>query len=278
MDRIVPIPTLHLFPVLNDLLIDLLRSLSSEDWYKQTVAPKWLVKDVAAHLLDTNMRDIAAANNYSATPPQNINSYQDLVDYLNELNAIWIKAMDRVSPRQLIDLLESTGPLYHQYLQSLSPFEKARYAVSWAGEEESENWFHIAREYTEKWHHQQQIRDAVGKPGIMHRELFYPCIDTFMRALPHTYRDVKAREGALLKVSVSTETGGDWFLQHLSGVWVMTDNTKRYTPDASVSLTPDTSWKVFTKAMTAADAIAKSELNGDNELTRPLFGMLSVMA
>jgi len=278
MDRIVPIPTLHLFPVLNDLLIYLLRSLQPEDWYKQTTAPKWLVKDVVAHLLDTNMRDIAAANNYSGTPPQNINSYRDLVDYLNELNAIWVKAMDRVSPQQLVDLLETTGPEYHRYLDSLPPFDKARYAVSWAGEAESENWFHVAREYTEKWHHQQQIRDAVGKPGIMHRELFYPCIDTFMRALPHTYRNVTAPEGTLIKMTVSTDAGGDWFLLYHSGEWIMPGNIDGGTPRATVALTPDTSWKLFTKGMNAADAMAKSELIGDDRLTHPLFGMLSVMA
>lgn len=278
MDRTVPIPTLHLFPVLNDLLISMLRSLKPDDWYKQTTAPKWLVKDVAAHLLDTNMRDIAAANNYSSTPPQNINSYRDLVDYLNELNAVWVKAMNRISPQQLIDLLETTGPQYHRYLQSLPLFDKARYAVSWAGEDESENWFHIAREYTEKWHHQQQIRDAVGKPGIMHRELFYPCINTFMRALPHTYRNVDAPEDALIKITVSTEAGGDWYIQYQSGKWGMTGNTEGNTPNATIILTPDTSWKLFTKGMTAIDAIAKSELSGDELLTLPLFGMLSVMA
>jgi len=278
MSRIVPIPTLHLFPVLNDLLISLLRSLQPDDWYKQTTAPKWVVKDVVAHLLDTNMRDIAAANNYSGTPPQNINSYQDLVDYMNELNAVWIKAMDRISPPQLTDLLETTSPQYHRYLESLSLFDKARYSVSWAGEEESENWFHIAREYTEKWHHQQQIRDATGKPGIMHRELFYPCIDTFMRALPHTYRNVTAQEGAMIKISVSTDAGGDWFLQYHQNKWLMITNWEGSAADASVTLTPDTSWKLFTKGMTAADAMIRSKLNGDDKLTRPLFGMLSVMA
>ncbi|MEJ7682555.1 MAG: hypothetical protein WKG06_32810 [Segetibacter sp.] len=28
----------------------------------------------------------------------------------------------------------------------------------WAGEKKSKNWFHIAREYTEKWHHQMSSR------------------------------------------------------------------------------------------------------------------------
>jgi len=60
MDRSIPIPTLHLFPVLDELLIGLLSSLSPEDWNKPTLARSWSVKDIAAHLLDTNMRTISA--------------------------------------------------------------------------------------------------------------------------------------------------------------------------------------------------------------------------
>jgi len=37
-------------------------------------------------------------------------------------------------------------------------------AVDWAEEMESKNWMAIAREYTEKWLHQQQIRDAIQQP------------------------------------------------------------------------------------------------------------------
>ena len=55
------------------------------------------------------------------------------------------------------------------------------FPVSWAGEEESANWFDTAREFTERWHHQQQIRLAVDKPGIMTREFYFPVLDCFMR-------------------------------------------------------------------------------------------------
>jgi len=56
-----PIFTAHLFPELEAKLLELLRSLTPEDWEKQTLAPKWMVKDVAAHLLDTQTRKLAAA-------------------------------------------------------------------------------------------------------------------------------------------------------------------------------------------------------------------------
>src|SRR5262249_51179136 len=149
----------------------------------------------AAHLLDGNIRRIAAMrDNYIGEKPANISSFADLVNFLNELNATWVKAMKRVSPRVIIELLEITGNEFNQLIGSLDPFAEARISVAWAGEEKSANWFDIAREYTEKWHHQQQIRGAVARPGIMDRELYYPVLDAFMRALPHTYRDIAADE------------------------------------------------------------------------------------
>jgi uncharacterized protein (TIGR03083 family) len=278
MRRTVPIQTLHLFPVLNDLLIELLTSLEPADWNKPTIAPLWTVKDIVAHLLDTNMRTVAAANNYSGKPPEKIQSYNDLVNYLNELNAIWVKAMDRISPQQLIGLMQTTNEPYVDYLASLDPFASAQYAVSWAGEEQSENWFHIAREYTEKWHHQQQIRDAVGKPGIMHRELFYPCIDTFMRGLPHTYRNIMADEGALIEITISTEAGGSWYLQRNTNRWILIKDAPDKSPDAAIIIKPDTAWKLFTKGIKPQTAIEEADLRGDEKLSKVMFNMIAVMA
>jgi uncharacterized damage-inducible protein DinB len=54
-----PIDILHLFPELNDKLISFLKNLSSADWQQPTIAGKWRIKDVAAHLLDGNYRRIA---------------------------------------------------------------------------------------------------------------------------------------------------------------------------------------------------------------------------
>ncbi|HEY8928946.1 MAG TPA: maleylpyruvate isomerase N-terminal domain-containing protein [Mucilaginibacter sp.] len=278
MDRIIPIKTIHLFPLLHDLLIDLLRSLEPADWQKRTIAPLWTVKDIAAHLLDVNMRTIATVNNYSGTSPQNINSYTDLVNYLNELNNVWVRAMDRVSPQQLIELMETTGRRHYQYLESLDPFAPAMFAVSWAGEEQSENWFHIAREYTEKWHHQQQIRDAVGKPGIMHYELFYPCMDTFMQAMPYTYRNTVAAENTVIQITISTPNGGTWYLHKQQAGWTLTKDTISGQPDASITITPDTAWKLFTKGMKPDIAMQSAYINGDESLARVMLGTIAVMA
>jgi len=82
--------------------------------------------------------------------------------------------------------------------------------VSWAGEEESANWFDTAREFTERWHHQQQIRLAVNKPGIVTREFYFPVLDCFMRALPYAYapcRENLERCGNSISPASAVEVG-----------------------------------------------------------------------
>ncbi|MDN3548019.1 maleylpyruvate isomerase N-terminal domain-containing protein [Mucilaginibacter aquaedulcis] len=276
MSREIPVKTVHLFPVLDQLLIDLLNSLSSDDWSKSTLAKLWNVKDIAAHLLDGNVRALSSRHQFVNEEQPIINSYHDLVDYLNQLNATWVKAMKRVSPPMLTQLLQVTGKQYCEYIASLNMFETARFSVAWAGEEHSLNWFHIAREYTEKWHHQQQIREAVGKQGIMHRELFYPCIETFMYALPYTYRNVEAENNTVIAITISGNAGGNWYLQRENDGWVLkTDKNKP--ADAQVKMSPDIAWKLFTKGITSDFAFKNSITGGDVKLATPIFNMVSVM-
>ena len=61
MSVVLPVPPLvtHLLPVLNEKLITLLRSLTPEEWQLPTIARLWTVKDVAAHLLDGNIRSLS---------------------------------------------------------------------------------------------------------------------------------------------------------------------------------------------------------------------------
>ena len=150
-------------------------------------------------------------------------------------------------------------------------------SVVWAGEEHSMNWFHIAREFTEKWHHQQQIRDAVGKPGIMTKEFFYPVMDTFMRGMPHRYRDVQAAENSLVRITISTEIGGQWFLIRNNNAWQLTTNAVEL-PDASVTLEPDTAWKLFTKGIKPEAAKSASIISGNEQLIEPALKLIAVMA
>src|SRR6218665_1375720 len=107
MTPLDPIIITDLFYKLDEKLIEVLESLSADDWNKPTIAPLWTVKDIAVHLLDGNIRTLSIGrDNYVGAPAENINSYQDLVAYLNKLNADWVYALKRMSPKILIELLK----------------------------------------------------------------------------------------------------------------------------------------------------------------------------
>ena len=76
--------------------------------------------------------------------------------------------------------------------------------MSWAGPEPAPVWLDLAREYTERWHHQQHIRDAVNKPGLKDPHWMAPVLAAFVWAMPHAYRDLSARPARALAVSNST--------------------------------------------------------------------------
>lgn len=89
MRKDIKINALPLFPVLEEKLISLLKSLTAEEWNTQTVARLWKVKDVAAHLLDGNLRGLSISRDgYYGENPGNINSYEELVAFLNHLNLL----------------------------------------------------------------------------------------------------------------------------------------------------------------------------------------------
>jgi uncharacterized protein (TIGR03083 family) len=273
----IPIQTLHLFPKLDQKLVTLLRSLKPDEWNNRTLAKLWTVKDIASHLLDGNLRLLSMVrDDFFGHTPKGLNSYQDLVAFLNGLNADWVIATKRLSPQVIIQLLDQTGVECHEVLKNLDPFAPAPFSVAWAGETESKNWFHIAREYTERWHHQQQIREALGKQGIMDRELYFPLMDTFMRALPHTYRNTTAPELTHIKVSVTTEAGGSWSLLRQQGYWVLA--TSEIPPSAEIVIDPHTAWKLFTKGVSPDDAQHKIQFKGDKQFCAPILEMVSVMA
>lgn len=272
----VPIETLHLFPLLNKELISFLKQLEPGDWQKQTVAKQWVVKDIAAHLLDVNYRRIALHRDRWSVPPDvTIRSYDDLVCFLNALNADWVRSARRLSPAIIIDLLESTNEVVFKEFSKLDPFATAAYAVGWAGETESRNWFDIAREYTERWLHQQQIRDALGNRDLMTIALYHPFLNVFMQAWPYTLKDVFAEEGTVLKAVV---TGiGEWHLQKDQDGWKL-GNTEVEKITAETIIDTNIAWKLFSKSIRKNDVKEGITIKGDSFLGEKILDMVSVMA
>jgi uncharacterized protein (TIGR03083 family) len=275
-ETLQPIFTAHLFPELEAKLIELLRSLAPEDWEKQTLAPKWKVKDVAAYLLDTQVRKLAAARH--GYKPENSKklSPEKLIALINSLNAEGVCKYGQLNPDDLISRMEAASRESAEYHQALDPFGTAMFPVSWAGEEESANWFDTAREFTERWHHQQQIRVAVHKPGIMTREFYFPVLDCFLRALPYSYRNVSAQSGSLVQFNVSGECGGSWYLFRDGDAWKLNASPAGETI-SETTIPQEISWRIFTKGISFEEARTKVKVAGEEAVGLHILKMISIV-
>lgn len=272
--------TAHLFMPLHESLIQLLKEMEPADWGKPTLAKDWSVKDIVAHLLDTTVRGIAVLRDkHFADSGPSQQDYQSLVKYINQLNASFIVAAKRFSPEQLIEFLELTGPVHTQLLCELAPFEKAVFSVAWAGETTSMNWFHIAREYSEKYHHQLQIREAVGKTeALMTATFFAPFMQTFFLGLPYLLKDHHAPDEAVVALEMTGSMGASCYLQYKDGQWKIQQDLLLNNLYARSVMPADIAWKLFTKGVSPKEIYPMVKLEGNQALAKQLLNLVAVVA
>lgn len=272
-----PTLTAPLFPGLHEALVTLLRSLGPDAWKAPTIAGDWRVRDVAAHLLDAELRKLSVLRDgHRLTPPvEAFTSPGGLTAWLNALNAEGVRAAERLSPRVITDLLDFAGPQHAALVAGIDAMAPAVFPVAWAGESESLHWMDTGREFTERWHHQQQIREAVGAPLLNERRWLFPALEISVRALPVTYRDVAAPEGASVRFEVTGDAGGTWTLLHRGVAWLLFAGSDG-PPTAHVRLDADAAWRMFFKAL-RPDAEQRVAIEGDVALGRVCLASRAVM-
>jgi uncharacterized protein (TIGR03083 family) len=278
-----PLFVTPLFREVSQRLTELLRSLNSEEWHRPTLSSKRNVKDIASHLLDGSLRRLSIQRDDYLPPDGSSQPRADetLLDFLNRLNADWETATRRLSPQVLVGLIVWADHQVADLSESLDPFGPAIFPVAWAGEEQSQHWMDVARDYTEKWHHTQQIFEATGRPStITDRRLFHPCLDIFMRALAFTFRNAEAPEGSIVSVKILGDAGGEWFVIRSGESWKQIVESMGK-PTARFSITQDSAWKLFTKRLDRSEAFRRFpdiQIDGDKLLGSHVIDMVSVMA
>lgn len=272
------INTIHLFPDLTKKLILLLKGLSIAEWETSTCLPGRTVKDLVSHILDAScLRRLSAQRDGYFVEPVSVNSYSNLVGFIQELNSSWISATKRISPKILISLLEQAETELYEFLRSLDPYQQAFWSVAWAGETISLNWFDIAREYTEKWHHQMQIREALGKRDTLFSKKYVkPIYETFMKALPHVYRNVQTEKDSLISIKITGQCGGNWFLYNNQGNWELS-STEQGILKCEVEVEDNVAWKLFTNSI-REDKESYFRVKGDRDLGIKIASMVTVMS
>jgi hypothetical protein len=276
--------TAPLFPALHAELLTLLRALKPADWERATVAGSWRVRDVAAHLLDGDLRKLAAhRDGHLLAPDEPVESYADVLALIQRLNATGVAFGRRLSTDLLADLLDVTGRWMSAFVATLDPEASALFGVAWAGESSSDNRLDTAREYTERWHHQMQMRAAIGDTGdgerapqvLLADRYLEPLLDTAVGAMPHAYRAVAAPEGTAVTVALSDRPwartlrreGDRWTLFAGAGGSVA----------ARATTSADTLWRHFFNALPADEARRAFNVEGDGALLDSFWKSRSVM-
>lgn len=257
-------------------LLALLRTITAEEWDAPTIVPGWRVRHVAGHLLDTASRKLSILRDGFAVERPASGSADDVKAFVNRLNAEGVQVYGRLSVEVLLPMLEAVSAASVAWHRSLDQNAPAGFAVSWAGEATSANWFDTARELTERWHHQAQIRLALGRPPLMHREVYHPVLDCFMRVLPFRYRAVAAPDGTLVSVRIDGEAGDDWQLWRDGGRWMLTGGLSA-PPAATVAIPGEIAWRMFTKGITRPDLERRVIVAGDAALAAPALDAVAIV-
>lgn len=275
MQQLDPIIVIDRFPEILAGLLDLLESLDADEWRRPTACAGWSVKDVALHLLGGDIGILSRSRDRHVLGA-NVSGWEDLVALINNLNAEWVQVARRVSARLLCDLLRFTGPQVNDYFRTLDPHALGG-PVSWAGPDPAPIWLNLAREYTERWHHQQHIRDAVGRPGFMDPRYLGPALAAFVYGLPRAYRDVVASDGTIVALTINGPAGGAWSMLRERDKWMLYGSADR-APAAELIIDQDLAWRLCTRGVSAADAGAAAIVKGDAALARQALEIVALIA
>jgi hypothetical protein len=200
----------------------------------------------------------------------------ELLTFINAGNEAWVAATRRLSPAIVIDLLEWSGRETQAYFESLD-LQAIGDAVTWAGPEPAPKWLDVAREYTERWHHQAQIREGSGLPLLSDSRLFSPVLAAFVLGVPHAFRETEADEGTHVRLRITGDAGGEWSLLRSDGRWALVQPLDA-DANAAVEIGQDAAWRLFTKGLTPQEAKGHARIEGDGQLAEQVLRTVSIIA
>lgn len=272
------IETLHLFQDLNQELIYFLADLKKEEWLLPSPVEGRTIKDLAAHLVDGSLQRISIIrDHYQHTFDPEPTTNHEFVSLLQQKNTEWIAAFRRLSPRIILEMLKKYDQEVFELYCRLKPEDPAVIAVRWAGQETSAVWFDIARDYTEKWYHQMQMRMASGRELLMSERYLVPLYQTLLMGLPHHLnQQVPNLRDHMLQIEITGEIRLRNRLMHAGQGWTFAEDTTGVF-ETKVSIPAAIGWLLFTNTERDKAKFSKTiEIQGNEQLARSVISLVSV--
>jgi len=250
-----------LFGVERARLDELLGALEPGDWQRPSPCPGWTVLGLCCHLLGDDLGLLSRQRDGYHGSPSPDGPEAEFVAWLDDMQAEWVRAARRISPRLVTELLDWTGPRVTEMLRRQDP--RARTAqVSWAGTSPVPVWLDQAREVSEQWIHRQQLLQALGHPSDLRPDLAGPVLDGLRWAYPYRLEQCSARPGDTVTIAISGPVARTWQLVATEAGWEYHDE-----PGAPVvarlSLTTEQAWRLLTSNLPSAER-SRLAVSGDD--------------
>jgi uncharacterized protein (TIGR03083 family) len=267
-----------LLPEVRAALVSLLQDLSLADWARPTVCPGWTVHHLAGHIVHDFARKVSMSrDSFTGDGPA---GGEDVPAFLARANGAFADVAATLSPAVVIDLIEHFGPQFEALWDGADLAAAGAMDVGWlAPGVAAPVWADLAREYSEQWIHQQQLRDAVRRPGGRRHALLRAALGTLARSLPRTLAGVRAEPGAQVTVTVTGDLDASWRVVRDDDGWRL-DPPVADRPGsmlAQVTLPADALWRVASRGIEPEAAVALAELSGDQAAGRTALTLLSII-
>ena len=176
-----------------------------------------------------------------------------------------------------MDLIAHLGPQLDSLWEGLALAVLGDNDVAWAAPDvDAPIWFDVAREFSEFWIHQQQIRDAVGRAGAQDNELVGAVVDTLIRGLPLALSG-HSTAGSRLCVQVTGPVERTWVATRGIEHWQLERAQGPCECTATVQMTPDTLWRLASRGITPEQAARRASVTGDLALGRGALHLLAII-
>ena len=250
-------------------LLSLLTSLSDTQWAAPTAAPRWTVKDIALHLLDVDLSWLAQDRDHDQSGIIPVPAdHEEFVRGLAQRNQRWVDGTQTLSPRLITGLLAWSGEQLDAHLRTVDLTGAS--SVYWAGEVPV--WFDLAREFTERWVHYRQIREAAqpAQDDQQQDQCLPLVLRTFIWGFPHQYQ---APAPAGTAIALEIPGIGVWTLTRAATGWSL-DEGQATAPAARLRLNGEAAWRLLTGARYDP---RQMQLSGDQALTEPLLQVRGII-
>ena len=224
---------------------------------------------MAAHLFGVEVGNVAVRRDRWGLGP---GAGEDLDSWLNGFNQQWVEAARRISPALMVELIDIAGLRFEEHLATLD-LDAIGGPVPWAtGSDPAPVWLDVAREYMERYVHQQQIREATGHPPLG-AAFTGPVLITAAHALPRALSRVTRPAGTVVTFTASGEGGGSWHVVRGEAGWALDPGRVAGPAACHARTTVDGALKLYARDPSAPPLTWE----GDSELADALSGVKAVL-